>query len=343
MIGVTAGLVAALAVAPVGEPSPFALDWRAPTACPDGAEVLLRLDALVPVRPIAAPGLHAEGRVGPVTGGTWRLELVLRGPGLDDARTIDASDCSALADVAALLLAIAVAPEAVASRHRVAASAPVDRPAPPREPLLPREPAPPREPPAVAPVPPARLDLDDMPATTRSEPRRARALRGALRLAGGAEVGAIPRWSPTAALGAALLGSSWRVELAGTYSARDLAYSDRPEAGGRLQLVAGALRGCGVARWRRLEFPVCAGIELGLLHGVARGVATPRPARDLWIAAQLSAAAAWPIIKNLALVLGLEVSIGLRRPGFHVEPLGELARSQAIGLRPTLGVELRFP
>lgn len=332
MIGVTAGLLAALVVAPVADvPAPFELVWQAPAACPDGAEVLRRLATLAPGR--AAPGLRADGSIAPLVGGTWRLQLALRGPGIADTRTIDAAECSTLGDVAALLLAIAVAPETAVRRHEAGATAPDDRPV---LPLPPREPV---AAPSIAAAP--RIEPDELP--TAPAPRRSAVLRGALRLAGGAEVGAIPAWSPSAVLGAALLGAGWRVELAGTYSARTLAYDDRSAVGGRLQLAAGALRGCGVPRWRRFEFPVCGGLELGALRGVARGVLAPAPALDLWIAAQLVAGAAWVPARRVALVVALDVSIALRRPGFHVASLGELARSQPIGLRPTVGVELRFP
>ena len=336
MIGVTAGLLAALVVAPVADvPAPFELVWQAPAACPDGAEVLRRLATLAPGR--AAPGLRADGSIAPVVGGTWRLQLALRGPGIADTRTIDAAECSTLGDVAALLLAIAVAPETAVRRHEAGAGARDDRP------VLP---LPPREPVAAPSIAaPPRIEPDELP--TAPVPRRSAVLpgvlRGALRLAGGAEVGAIPAWSPSAVLGAALLGAGWRVELAGTYSARTVAYDDRSPVGGRLQLAAGALRGCGVPRWRRFEFPVCGGFELGALRGVARGVLAPAPALDLWIAAQLVAGAAWVPARRVALVVALDVSIALRRPGFHVASLGELARSQPIGLRPTVGVELRFP
>jgi hypothetical protein len=334
VIGVTAGLLAALVapVAPVADvPAPFELVWQAPAACPDGAEVLRRLATLAPGR--AAPGLRADGSIAPLVGGTWRLQLALRGPGIADTRTIDAAECSTLGDVAALLLAIAVAPETAVRRHEAGATAPDDRPV---LPLPPREPV---AAPSIAAAP--RIEPDELP--TAPAPRRSAVLRGALRLAGGAEVGAIPAWSPSAVLGAALLGAGWRVELAGTYSARTLAYDDRSAVGGRLQLAAGALRGCGVPRWRRFEFPVCGGLELGALRGVARGVLAPAPALDLWIAAQLVAGAAWVPARRVALVVALDVSIALRRPGFHVASLGELARSQPIGLRPTVGVELRFP
>lgn len=336
MIGVTAGLLAALVVAPPADvPAAFELAWQAPAGCPDGAEVLRRLARLAPGRP--APALRADGSIAPLVDGTWRLQLALRGPGVADTRTIEAADCSALGDVAALLLAIAVAPETTARRHAAGATAPDDRPS---LPLPPREPV---AAPSIA-APPG-LELEDV--STAPTPRRSPGdspggVRGALRLAGGAEVGAIPAWSPSAALGAALLGAGWRVELAGTYSARTLAYDER-SVGGRLQLGAGALRGCAVPRWRRFEFPVCGGLELGALRGVGRGVASPRPAVDLWVAAQLGAGAAWVPGRRVALVAALDVSIALRRPGFHVASLGELARSQSIGLRPTVGVELRFP
>ncbi len=332
MIGVTAGLLAALVVAPVADvPAPFELVWQAPAACPDGAEVLRRLATLAPGR--AAPGLRADGSIAPLVGGTWRLQLALRGPGIADTRTIDAAECSTLGDVAALLLAIAVAPETAVRRDEAGASAPDDRPV---LPLPPREPV---AAPSIAAAP--RIEPDELP--TAPAPRRSAVLRGALRLAGGAEVGAIPAWSPSAVLGAALLGAGWRVELAGTYSARTLAYDDRSAVGGRRQLAAGALRGCGVPRWRRFEVPVCGGLELGALRGVARGVLAPAPALDLGVAAQRVAGAAWVPARRVALVVMLDVSSALRRPGLHVASLGELARSQPIGLRPTVGVELRFP
>ena len=49
--------------------------------------------------------VRADGSIAPLVDGTWRLQLALRGPGVADTRTIEAADCSALGDVAALLLA----------------------------------------------------------------------------------------------------------------------------------------------------------------------------------------------------------------------------------------------
>src|SRR5690606_16160482 len=113
--------------------------------------------------------------------------------------------------------------------------------------------------------------------------------------------------------------------------------------GGRLLLAAGAVRGCGVPRWRQLEFPVCGGVELGLMRGVGRGVADPRPANDLWLALQLGPGLAWAPTRHLALTAGLDLLVALRRPGFHVAALPELARARPVGVRPMVGLEFRFP
>lgn len=346
MVRATAGLLAAFAAAPSeGLPAPsVALTWQAPMTCPDRGGVLQRLHALAPTRPVARPGLRAEGLVSPLPDGIFRLQLTLRGPGLADQRAIEATDCTTLADVTALLIAIAIAPKSVADRlgpvspgppHRDAfVSSPV--------PIVPTAPA--SDEPAIPSTSIARLGLDDASLEPpRPAPPPRSALRGALRIAGGGEIGGIPGWSPTAGLAAAVLGPQWRVELAGTYSARVVAYDEAPQIRGRLSLLAGALRGCGVPRWRRLEFPICGGVELGLLGAVGRGVEAPRPARELWIAAQLAPGVAWVPSPYVAVSLGLDVLIALRRPGFHVDSLRELARSEPVGLRPMVGLEARFP
>ncbi|MBZ5711900.1 hypothetical protein [Nannocystis pusilla] len=371
------------------------LTWQAPAACPDAGAVHERLRALAP-EPPAGPVVRAEADVARRGAGAgWRLRLALRGPGLDDRRVIEARDCRVLADVTALLIALAIAPEEVAGRAVPAASGPgapdasVRAGAPP-----PGVPAPPAtatdasvresEPPGVVPepsldattranapnpgvppVPEGRASpptglvvvppVDDA-ALDPSEPReselapdpaappRARApVRAAVRLGAGGEVGAIPAWSPAGGLAVAVFRGAWRVELAGTYAARALTYPEPAAVGGRMLVAAGALRGCGVPRWRRLEFPICAGVELGYVRAVARGVTDPQPASDLWIAAQLSPGLAWVPRRFLAVTLGVDVLVGLRRPGFHVTSLGELARGERVGLRPMAGLELRFP
>ncbi|MCY1063464.1 hypothetical protein OV090_01745 [Nannocystis sp. RBIL2] len=430
MVVALAGLLIALA-SPPATPR-VELTWRAPAPCPSVDHVHQRLRELLPAPP-PGPLVRVEADTARRAGTGWRLQLVLRGAQLDDRRLIEARDCRSLADVTALLIALAVAPEEVATR--IAASGTPGQPpgpatradAPPggvpepatradAPPGLPGSPvpastragAPPRSAPGVpaAPVdasaradapptgtpgpsadptnvsdapppggprisgapmdgptragaPPRGFDLPaapppggrlgspaddpalDAPAPAALTPRPP--VRAAVRLAGGGEIGGIPAFSPAAGLALGLFRGPWRVELAGTYAARALAYPEPAEVGARVRVATGAVRGCGVPRWRRLEFPVCAGLELGYVHAVARGVADPRPAGDLWLAAQLSPGLAWAPTRVLALTLGLDILVALRRPGFHVAGLGELARSQPVGLRPMLGIEARFP
>lgn len=485
MVVAVAGLFVALAAAPVTVPR-VELTWRAPPACPGDDVVRERLHALAPTLP-PGPPVRVTAQIQPRPGPGWRLQLALHGPELDDRRIIEARDCRDLADVTALLIALAVAPEAVVARALAPASpAPVALPptgggrpassvseatsaaggttaprdsAPPGSPgLAPRLPpaapgrapgpfpasplpasaspaasarasappgtASPGQPGAFAPPSPASSGQpgtfappspasSDQPGTfappataspgqpgafaplvtaspdqpgafappATASPRSSAAprtspgapaladpaapladpvlapatdlapaaspprapLRGAVRLGGGGEVGGIPAWSSTAGLLVALLGRAWRLEVAGTYASRALAYADRAQVGGWILLAGGALRGCGVPRWRRLEFPICGGLELGLLRAVARGVADPQPAADLWLALQLSPGLAWVPRRWLALTVAVDILVALRRPGFHVATLPELARAEPVGLRPMLGLEFRFP
>lgn len=370
MLVALAGLLVALGAPPTAEPR-VDLVWTAPASCPDAAAVHARLRALAPDLP-AGPVVRAEATVVARPGPVWRMRLALRGQDLDDRRTLEARDCRSLADVTALLLALAVAPEAVAARV-AAAGSPPDPPAPgstpppgsaepastpahaPAEPppapstIPPAPDAPPRPIPHARPEPPqtsplvSEWDSAADPLAAHAPSPAPRSLRGAARLSFAGDLGALSRWSPAGALGLALLGPAWRLELQGTYAARRLAYPERPDLGGHLQLAAGSVRGCGVPRWRRLEFPVCGGLELGLVRAVGRGVPEPREVRELWLALQLGPGLAWAPVPRLALTLGLDLLIPLRRPGFHIENLGELARARALGLRPLLGIEVRFP
>ncbi|MDC0722879.1 hypothetical protein [Nannocystis bainbridge] len=424
MLVALAGLLVALGSTP--DAPRVELSWRAPAACPDADAIHQRLRELVPVPP-SGPLVRAAADVTPRPRGGWRLRLTLRGHRLDDRRTIEARDCRGLADVTALLIALAVAPEEIATRMTAdlrgpkspaagaPSGAPASRPGAPglptaaaatsrlpatpeignSEPLPspnaapvratapnlgdPQQPSPagtapvratapnlgaPEQPssPGTAPVRATAPNLGDPepPLSPAAAPLREGALagdladdppvpslaapvRGAVRIAGGGEIGGIPAFAPAAGLAFAVFRGPWRVELGGTYAARALAYPEPAGVGARLLLAAGAVRACGVPRWRRLEFPVCGGLELGFVRAVARGVAAPQPAGDLWLAAQLSPGLVWAPSRVIAVSFTLDVLVALRRPGFHVAGLGELARAEAVGLRPMLGIEARFP
>lgn len=77
------------------------LDWRAPAACPDGAEIHSRVSELPPERAAHRRALRASARISEIAGG-YRLDLATN----QGNRSIVASDCDELGNAAALLLSL---------------------------------------------------------------------------------------------------------------------------------------------------------------------------------------------------------------------------------------------
>ena len=103
------------------------LRWQAPDACPDENVVLARIRAHLPEQHRSARHWSVQARV-TSEGARYRLELELRSGKSHAHRTIANESCAALADAAALLVALALDPEATA-------------PADPEPPIAEREPS----------------------------------------------------------------------------------------------------------------------------------------------------------------------------------------------------------
>lgn len=98
---------------------PFSLWWSAPEGCPDARSVeseILRLAGHAPASPLAvhATVTHDAER--------YRLEIMTRSEGGEGSRTIEAASCDTIAEAAALIVALAIDPEAAA--RAAASSAP---------------------------------------------------------------------------------------------------------------------------------------------------------------------------------------------------------------------------
>jgi hypothetical protein len=90
------------------------LRWDAPEECPDQAAVLARVRAHAPSGHGSARDRFAQARV-TKQDARYRLELVLRTPESRAHKTIESEACTALADAAALLIALALDPKAAAT------------------------------------------------------------------------------------------------------------------------------------------------------------------------------------------------------------------------------------
>lgn len=356
--------VVALALA-VASPVPgVEVAWHGDARCPEQGF----LDTLA--RHLAgAPAARSAVRVAVTLRdehGRWTAALVMEAAGARRERALHGRTCAEVRDAAAFVTAVVVdpgvltrpaaelvpppdlSPEPALERPPEPGAAPSPdptdmspEPAPARAPEPPRVPPPPSPPPApAAPVP------EDLPLGTARRPAPAPAPRrptGFVRLAGGLEALGLPHVGPLVALAGGLRGPRWRIEATALYRApttRDLVAV--PDVGARVRLWTLGARGCGVPRARRLELPLCAGLEVGQLLGAGVGFAGARRDSILWLAAVFAPALAWTPRPRLALWLGGELALPLLRGTFSAAGLGPLFEIAPVSLRLTAGLELRF-
>ncbi len=158
-------------------------------------------------------------------------------------------------------------------------------------------------------------------------------------------------WGPVLAAGAvggrfALIGPRWRAELGGRYVLPRRAPTD--ELGSATATASASFdtwfieaRGCFAPRQRRLEFPLCPGVELGSARG--RGLAPtiePTRASFLWVAPSLSQGLSWAPVERFAIGVELGLVVPLTRGRVGEQLLAEL---NPVGGRGLLIIEIRQP
>ncbi|MEM9456354.1 MAG: hypothetical protein AAGF11_19385 [Myxococcota bacterium] len=311
------------------------LEWRAPPECPGVAYVQQAFERYVG-EDTAAP-LRGQAQIVEEQG-EYRLEL----QAASDHRTLRAKTCEELADAVAVILSIAATgPEAAAASpeqapaelepndgdetERASVASAESRPS--SSSSAPSRPVP-------APESPARAPVDD---------RGGSGILGAVRLDGGFRYGIMPSYGGDGSLA---LGLSWhalRVEVRGNFwtpieTTLDAASDTRVWT----TLGAVAARGCWIPRARRLEIPLCGGLELGALRVDARGSGFAAfSGHRLWAGVAAGPAIAWVFHPRLALWVGAEAVITLRRPVVEVGPTS--LRSGWAAVRGFVGLEARFP
>ncbi len=364
---------------------PLALEWSAPAECPGRDEVVeaamllvregrLTRDPGAPRSADGGPTIRAQGRVDGAPGPGYRLHLAFTGAGV---RELPGETCEAIAEAAALLLAIAVEPAVMGGADPREEASPAPTPSPPAVIPLPEiGPAPETSPPEEAPLPGApppssredegTEDADrDHPQPgaeadasrppkgpsegdgPRPSPRRRRPLLGIKGL-GGLNLGILPSPAAFAGLGLSLEWQHARVELVGSFAGPSRTTSTlNPEIGGRFNLWHAALRGCGVlpltrAETPRLSAPLCAGLHLGAMSGRGEGALIPNTAYSPWIGLSLAAALRTQLHRRVALWLEAEGLLSALRPRFHTDPTGALWQADRVGARVGLALEIRL-
>lgn len=344
------GLLVALLGSRVGVAAPaerpaVEFRWDAPAGCPGEAEVVAELERLLggPLAARGGPRLTAIARVRQEPGGGYDLRLwTVRDEGTLQ-RSIVHAQCDALARAGALIAAMAIDPNVLGRMAEGTDAAAVAREARTVEGA-----EPPPEPPPPPPEPvqePVRSEPAEAEPTMQPGPatRRARAVRGGLRVSAGLSVGDLPGAGALVRVTPALLWERARLELEASYGpVRQARFTDRPDQGADLQLASGAVRGCPVLRKGRVEFPLCAGLEVGAVYGRGVGFARTSEGRLLFAALHLAPAVLFAPHPRVAVGAIVEGAIHVARPRFVVEGTGEVFRSAPASVRALATVELRF-
>lgn len=336
---------ATAAAQPQAVEDPIELRWSAPAACPDGARVRGEIDRLLGGKASASSGkrLRATAEVFASEAGGWRLKLATESAGAAGERSLRDDSCEALANTAALILAMAFDPQAVAEAERARAAAAGGPPAPatgsaPASVVPPGTPAAP--PTATTTRTTAGPDEGASPEDAAA-PSSSDAFAG-VRLAGdtgtmlaptlGVEVAAGYRWERLRLEADATFWFDRGVDLAGNAS-----------KGGEFSFVSGALGACGLLLRGAVEVGACGALELGRVHAEGRGTVTESEATVLWVAGRATANAAISFTEAawLRADAGVAVPAG-DRTRWDLTNAGSVGTSPVAVARFAVGPEVRF-
>lgn len=293
--------------------------WDAPSECPSEEDVRTAIEDLVgaPMDAHVKDRLRVEARIRPMDT-EWSMHLRIETASGIRSRELTAPSCGKLADIAVVVIAVAIDPVPVQGETALGEDVePIATQA--SEPLA-------REHSAAA----------EPPRTTHRE-----TLQGAITLGGAFGVGALP--GPTGAfVGAgAMVWPRARGELGVT------AWVPRTQrwVGTAAETNVGVwhidARGCGVPKVKRIEFPLCLGVELGAMTGRGRGLAHTERRRLPWFALEGSATVIAPVASHLSVFMATRLVVPLLRPGFELDGV-EVHRTSSAAFAATVGLEIRW-
>jgi hypothetical protein len=234
---------------------------------------------------------------------SFSLDLVLESPAGSGRERLSARHCETLAKTVALKVALAVDP--------AAALASVEpRPKPTNEPRPPAAPS----------------------------------VGGGLRAVGGIALGPLPGATAATLLVGSLRSGDFRFELGGGYwFPRSVTYDALPTVGARLRMLGAVARACPTARIGRVEVPLCAGVEAGVVRATGFGLPETRTSDRPWVALTLGPALAVPLFGSWYLWLEADAGFGVVVPSFAARNLPRLYQPENGAAQAWAGLEVRLP
>jgi hypothetical protein len=133
------------------------------------------------------------------------------------------------------------------------------------------------------------------------------------------------------------------LELRAAHWFEQPARTDDPPVGGDLRLTTAAAIACGRLGVQRVEFPLCAGVELGALRGMGFGLDRSVEDRLLWSAFVAHARATWSPVRRFALSAVVGTGIPFADYRFDADGIGTIHKVAPAALRAGVDAEVRFP
>ncbi|HEY8377150.1 MAG TPA: hypothetical protein VIK91_11705, partial [Nannocystis sp.] len=193
-------------------------------------------------------------------------------------------------------------------------------------------------------APASSHDSSDMFQKTSPPRPPARSLQFPLTFAVGPGLGAISRTAAVVRLAVGVRRRNLGVVLGqSVWLPRDLPAPGDPGVGGRVWLWSTGLRACAHPGRGRLELPLCAGVEAGVLTGKGIGALIgARRVTSAWAAASLGPGALVRLTPRVAFTLGLDLLIILAYPRLQIPGRGTVCCAARLGALATAGLELRL-
>jgi hypothetical protein len=295
------------------QPAPtLALTWEAPPECPqrDAVEAVTRRWIAESAEPLDPRSVEIEGRVFR-QGAVFVLDLELWSNGGRSHEQLRAQRCDTFANLVGLKVSLAAAPRDAHQPH------PASRP---RSAI----------PTAAATSPSPRDAAERAPASVVP----------GLRVVFGAGFGSLPGVAAHGALYGTLVVAPFRFELGARAGLpKQVRYPDE-SLGAELWLLAGVARACWSPLTDGVELPLCAGVELGVIHAQALGLERPSQEQSLWASALLGPALRFGLAGPVSVWLELEASVALVRTHYSLSGREPLFSSDRFGGRALAGFEL---
>lgn len=318
--------------------------WDAPASCPDAQAVTARVAELLGERTLDRR-VSVIARVRLEDDGMWDMRLYTVTPEGTRDRTLRHARCDLLAEATAIVVVVAVDPHTHASIDtdvEARALADSDAMQDTAEETVANDFDPP-SPGTELEAAPEASDSEATPDRAKGPaPKEARPHpRGLTRVEGGFDLGMTRKIAGTVAVAVGIAWPRVRLELL----ARGVfprAHRTSPGRGADLWGWTIGARGCPVFG-RTVQFLGCVAAEAGEVLAEPVGLVDSRRGREAWVGLGLAPTLAWVPHPRVAITLGLEGLLALRRPAFDLSDGTVLYRAPIGSLRGNLGLELRFP